>query len=96
MSDILTMTFSINGEFPDTSMIDWVAHRAGILNLSGQIHFQNTTCINLTVSGEKVLVDAFEVACSLGPVNAMVHSITMQETPTPGSFYRQPRQFIRY
>ena len=96
MPDSITLNLTINGEFPDTSMADWIIHRAALLDLAGGIRFQNTTCIKLTVSGEPVLVEAFQVACSLGHFDALVYSITRNEVTTPEGFYRQRRQFIRY
>ncbi len=92
----ITLKLGIYGSFPDNTMVDWVVHRARLLDLSGWIEFQNTTRIELLASGDRVLVEALEVACSLGPVDAHVHSITHSEIPTPASFYRQRRQFIRY
>ena len=94
MSDIITLKLSIDGVFQESTMVSWITQRAKLLNLSGSINFQNATLIKLTVSGERVLVDAFQVACSLGPVNALVNSITQSEIQTPMSFYRQQRQFI--
>lgn len=96
MSTTLTLKLGINGDFPDNTMVDWVIRRARLLDLSGWIEFQNTTRIELQASGDRVLVEALEVACSLGPVNAQVHSITQREIPTPESFYRQRQQFVRY
>ena len=94
MSDIITLKLSIDGVFQESTMVSWITQRAKLLNLSGSINFQNATLIKLTVSGERVLVDAFQVACSLGPVNALVNSITQSEIQTPMSFYGQQRQFI--
>lgn len=100
MSDIITLKLTIDGDLHGNSMchsmVNWVVHRANLLNLAGNINFQNTTSIELTISGERVLVEAFEVACSLGPADTLVESITRCEVATPDSFYRQPREFIRY
>lgn len=96
MSDIITLKLTIDGDLQGGSMVNWVVHRASLLNLAGKINFQNTTSIDLTISGERVLAEAFEVACSLGPADALVDSITRSEVATPDSFYRQPREFIRY
>ena len=96
MPDIITLNLTIDGEFPDDSMADWIIHRASLLDLSCGIRILNTTRIALTVSGERVLAEAFEVACSLGHFDAQVNSITRSETATAASFYRQRGQFIRY
>lgn len=92
----VTLKIIIDGDFPDDTMCNWIIHRAGILDLAGQISFQDTTRIELAASGERVLVEALEVACSLGPINAQVHSITSTQIPTPTAFYRQHPQFVRY
>ncbi len=96
MPDIITLNLTIDGEFPDDSMADWIIHRASLLDLSCGIRVLNTTRIALTVSGERVLAEAFEVACSLGHFEAQVNSISRIETATAASFYRQRGQFIRY
>lgn len=96
MHDALTLKLKIEGTFPDDTFIDWIIARATVLDLAGWVNYQNATRIELQASGERVLVEALEVACSLGPVNAQVDSITRREFATPAMFYRQQRRFIRY
>lgn len=96
MSNQVTLEFKIDGYFPDKAVIDWIIHRAQILDLAGWVNYIDVCSINIVVTGDPVLVDAMEVACSLGPANATVNTILRQETTLPVPFSRQARQFVRY
>ncbi|MEM7257206.1 MAG: hypothetical protein AAF404_07440 [Pseudomonadota bacterium] len=95
-SDLQALKLGIYGHFPDDAMVNWIVHRAGVLDLSGAVDSQSSSLIEVVVIGELVLLDAFEVACSLGAINAQVHSITRQPLASPDPCYRHRRQFIRY
>ena len=75
-------------------MVDWVVRRARLLDLAGGIERQNSTRIELQASGDQVLLEALEVACSLGPVSAQVDSIVRRDMPI--TFNRRQSPFVRY
>ncbi len=76
-------------------MVCWIIRRASLLDLSGWVKYVDRR-IEIEASGERVLVEALEVACSLGPIEAQIDTIHSDEIPTTDTLYRQPRQFIRY
>lgn len=50
-------------------------HRATILDLDVTIKTANSSLIELSASGHPILVEALEIACSLGPLESTVESI---------------------
>ncbi len=86
----------IHGKFPEKTMIDWILHRAGLLDLSGWVRFHNETCIEMVAIGDRILVEALEVACSLGPASAQVDSIICLEPSRHEVPGRHAKQFVRY
>lgn len=96
MPEIVTMTLLVNGQFPNDTFPEWIRSRATRLNLSGWVKAHGEYLIEIFVSGDPILIDAMEVACSLGPIDAQVRSIDKREEKTPEEHYRHPTQFIRY
>ena len=68
---------------PDV-FIEFARHRAGRLALGIAIADISSTRISLTVSGETDLIDAFEMACSLGPYDCMVHDVARSDADLSG------------
>lgn len=60
---------------------DWVRHRAVVLDLKGWMKMPTDDSAEVCVTGNRTLVEAFEVACSLGPGDALIDSIDI----TPGN-----------
>jgi hypothetical protein len=60
------------GRFEPGSFAEFVHHRALRLALSAGIGTIGPNRIEVSVSGDPALVDAFEMACSLGPINCLV------------------------
>lgn len=96
MPDTTAIKLGIYGSFPNEGMVDWIVHRAQVLDLTGFVQPPQNDTIEVMVVGEPVLVDAFEVACSLGPINALVLSISRQPVAVPSPDCRHRTQFIRY
>lgn len=71
----LTLYLTIEGQFSSGSFPDWICHRARVLDLSGWVRSQGDGLIDILVSGDQVLVEALEVACSLGPGDVLVDRI---------------------
>ena len=65
-------TLVFRGRLHPDSFADFVAHRAGRLALSHRLDSLDADRAVVTVSGQPDLVDAFEMACSLGPADCLV------------------------
>ena len=70
-----TVTFLFTGRFETASFAEFARHRAARLALEAQPPYLSPEKIRITVSGEGDLVDAFEMACSLGPIDCLVADV---------------------
>ena len=64
--------FVFKGSFRTKSFVDFARHRAERLGLDVQFGQASVEAIAMSVSGAIELVDAFEMACSLGPSDCFV------------------------
>ena len=87
--------FRLKGHFPNEDIIAWILHRAATLSLTGSVTHLDDGEIFLSVSGQPILVDAMEVACNLGPIDASVDLIIEENRPLPEED-RQSALIIRY
>jgi hypothetical protein len=65
-------TLVFQGRFRTESFLDFVRHRAERLALEAGIGVVTPERIEVSVTGQADLVDAFELACSLGPIDCLV------------------------
>ena len=80
-----TVTFLFAGHFDTESFASFARHRAARLSLDAGAPELRPDRIRITVSGEHDLIDAFEMACSLGPIDCLVSDIVRRDvTATPG------------
>ncbi|MDB5514280.1 MAG: hypothetical protein JWQ17_1038 [Tardiphaga sp.] len=88
MSELATMSeqacFVFTGQLRTDSFIEFARHRAARLGLRidvGQISDQAVTvqAVTVNVSGAAELVDAFEMACSLGPYDCLVLEVARHD-----------------
>jgi hypothetical protein len=70
-----TVTFLFSGRFETASFAEFARHRAARLALDAEPPDLAPDRIRITVSGEPDLVDMFEMACSLGPIDCLVDDI---------------------
>lgn len=70
MPDPVTLVFT--GRLVPPSFADFVAHRAARLALDHGLGPVDASRAEVTVRGDPDLVDAFEMACSLGPLDCVV------------------------
>ncbi len=96
MPKLVTVTLLIHGQFPNDTFPEWILSRAKRLNVSGWVKASGDHLVEIFLSGDPILVDAMEVACSLGPIDAQVSSIDKKQENTPEEHYRHPALFIRY
>jgi hypothetical protein len=60
------------GRFEPGSFTEFVHHRARRLALVADLCVADCNRIEVRVTGDTALVDAFEMACSLGPIDCLV------------------------
>jgi hypothetical protein len=65
-------TFIFLGRFRTESFLEFARHRAERLALHTRLGTVRADRIEISVAGADDLVDAFEVACSLGPIDCLV------------------------
>jgi hypothetical protein len=85
-----TVTFIFSGRFEPKSFGDFARHRVARLALDASVPDLRRDRVRITVSGQDDLVDAFEVACSLGPIDCLVEDIARYpgDPPTAGERLR--------
>lgn len=70
-----TVTFTFRGDLPVTSFAEFAQHRAARLSLTLEPIAQNSDTMTLRIKGPTDLVDAFEMAMSLGPIDCTVTDV---------------------
>lgn len=75
MQEMITQNIKMIGEFEKSSFQNWILHRADILNVVVEIKSASSRVMELSASGHPILVEALEIACSLGPMESTVDSI---------------------
>ncbi len=76
MTDAVMFTFT--GSFRPRSFVRFVQDRARRLELAASIRHSSRSEIIVAVAGEPELIGAFEMACSLGPYDALVRDVRRQ------------------
>jgi hypothetical protein len=71
--------FVFKGTFRGQSFGEFARHRAERLGLDLQLGQASAEAVALNVSGAAELVDAFEMACSLGPFDCLVRDVVRQD-----------------
>ena len=66
------------GDFKPESFGDFMRHRAGRLSIHAVAHRLDAMRVEVEVEGEPDLVDMFEMACSLGPIDCLVRDAYRQ------------------
>ena len=64
--------FQFKGKLLPDVFIEFAQHRARRLDLALEIGRADSSAISMTVRGAPDLLDAFEMACSLGPYDCLV------------------------
>lgn len=60
------------GDLVRETLPHWVEHRAAKLGLTGWVKWNDTNQLQIVVTGPEDLIDAFEIACSLGPFDSQI------------------------
>lgn len=72
---LVSSNIKIHGQFDVENFSEWISHRAKVLDLKGTVKLHSSKMIEIDVAGNRILVDALEVACSLGPYNAKIDRV---------------------
>jgi acylphosphatase len=64
-----------NGAFNGGSFVEFAHHRAGRLDIRLEICNADEKTVSLVIHGPAELLDAFEMACSLGPYDCLVTEV---------------------
>jgi acylphosphatase len=67
--------FVFKGALRTESFVEFAQHRASRLGLAIGICTVSDKAITIDISGASELVDAFEMACSLGPQDCLVFDV---------------------
>lgn len=81
--------FSLEGALAADGFVDWICHRARLLDLKGWVLRLDAGRVRIVVCGPAPLVDAMEAACSLGPADVLVDRIESRSCRLDG----QPNGF---
>ena len=73
--------YRIAGRLHPATYLAFVADRARWLDLRGWVRALDDTRIELVAAGPEALVGALEMACTLGPLEALVETIEVAEEP---------------
>ncbi len=65
-------TLVFHGRLNTESFIEFARHRAVRLALQVAVRRATPNRIDISVAGDEALVDAFELACTLGPLDCLV------------------------
>ncbi len=79
---------SFSGRFNETSFAAFMDRRARRLDLGTSVRTSSPELIVVDVTGQRDLIDAFEMACSLGPLDCLVldtNQIQLDRQITGGS-----------
>ena len=70
-----------SGRFRVESFVEFVDHRARRLQLDVAVESATPDRIEVAASGHPALVDMFEMACSLGPIDCLVLDVERKQPP---------------
>lgn len=71
----ITVTLDFTGHLPPESFREFAAHRAARLCLRHEMLEQSQARAVIRLTGPEVLVEAFEMALSLGPADCLVREV---------------------
>lgn len=76
-------TLIFTGAFEPDAFAEFVGHRARRLDLHAELAELGPDRVSVAVRGAPELVDAFEAACSLGPINCLVLDVVRVPAEAP-------------
>lgn len=74
-----TTTIIFHGRFVPESFAEFMRHRAGRLSLNPEFGSIGEERIEVALGGDGDLIDMFEMACSLGPIDCVVLDVERRD-----------------
>jgi acylphosphatase len=75
------VSWSISGRMNVPTYLDFVVERARWLGLDGWVAANDDRTVSLAVAGPEALVGALEMACTLGPLDALIDEVRPEGEP---------------
>ena len=69
------VAWAISGRMDVPSYLDFVVDRARWLGLDGWVAANDDDTVSVAVAGPEALVGALEMACTLGPLDALIDEV---------------------
>lgn len=79
----ISARYAFSGRLPQPAFADFLVDRASRLGLDLAFDAITPSVVIVTVSGPTEWLDAFELACSLGPADSRVASIEVTASAAP-------------
>ncbi len=79
-----TVTVEFTGDLPPAPFAAFAAHRAARLSVVHEVVAQDAGRAVIRLTGAAALVEAFEMALSLGPAECLVRDVRRLETASGG------------
>jgi acylphosphatase len=78
----VSVHFTIRGRMDARTYLAFVAERAGWFGISGWASAENGA-VTVVASGPEAMVGALEMACTLGPLDALIDDLRAEHEPGP-------------
>ncbi|WP_342077809.1 hypothetical protein [Yoonia sp. SS1-5] len=78
--DQVTVAFTLAGQVGARDFPDWIARHAAKLGIAYDIAESTQRSLSLRATGAAEMVDAFALACSLGPQSVEIEALTFADT----------------
>jgi acylphosphatase len=75
--------YAISGRMNVPSYLDFVVERAKWLGIDGWVAANDDQTVTVIASGPEALVGALEMACTLGPLDALIDEVRPAGEPGP-------------
>jgi hypothetical protein len=82
---VAEVSFVFSGDLRQASFRQFAQHRAERLSLGIEFGAASERFFDVTVAGDEALIDMFEMACSLGPYDCIIHDVTRRDIASPAS-----------
>jgi acylphosphatase len=69
------LRYAIAGQMRSIEYLEFVAERARWFGVSGWVRAESMSSVTLVAAGPEAMVGALEMACTLGPLTALVEEV---------------------
>jgi acylphosphatase len=80
---IVGLRYAIEGRMRVADYLAFIAERAHWFGISGWVAATGARSVTLVATGPEAMVGALEMACTLGPLNALIERIDSVEERAP-------------